>query len=58
MKAARARGIRPGPKAKLTRQQVDHRDKKLIENGQRREDVADRLRRPESPSISLSPLVY
>lgn len=40
MKAARARGVRPGPKAKLTRQQIDHA-RKLIEDGQRRQDVAD-----------------
>jgi DNA invertase Pin-like site-specific DNA recombinase len=40
MKAARARGVRPGPKRKLTRQQIDHA-RKLIEDGKRREDVAD-----------------
>jgi DNA invertase Pin-like site-specific DNA recombinase len=40
MKAARARGVRPGPKVKLSRQQIDHA-RKLIESGQRREDVAD-----------------
>lgn len=39
MKAARARGVRPGPKPKRSRQQIDHA-RKLIENGQRREDVA------------------
>lgn len=40
MKAARARGVRSGPKPKLSRQQIDHA-RKLIEDGQRREDVAD-----------------
>jgi DNA invertase Pin-like site-specific DNA recombinase len=40
MKAARARGVRPGPKPKLSRQQITHA-RKLIEDGQRREDVAD-----------------
>jgi|SRR5208283_139390 len=40
MKAARARGVRPGPKRKLSRQQIDHA-RKLIEDGKRREDVAD-----------------
>ena len=40
MKAARARGVRPGPKPKLTRQQIDHA-KTLIEDDRRREDVAD-----------------
>jgi DNA invertase Pin-like site-specific DNA recombinase len=40
MKAARARGVRPGRKRKLSRQQIDHA-RKLIEDGQRREDVAD-----------------
>jgi DNA invertase Pin-like site-specific DNA recombinase len=40
MKAARARGVRPGPKPKLSRQQIEHA-RKLIEDGQRREDVAD-----------------
>jgi DNA invertase Pin-like site-specific DNA recombinase len=40
MKAARARGVRPGPKRKLSRQQIDHA-RKLIEDGQRRVDVAD-----------------
>jgi DNA invertase Pin-like site-specific DNA recombinase len=39
MKAARARGVRPGPKPKLSRQQIDHA-RKLIDSGQRREDVA------------------
>src|SRR6266849_9354327 len=40
MKAARARGVRPGPKPELSRQQIEHA-RKLIEDGQRREDVAD-----------------
>lgn len=40
MKAARARGVRSGPKPKLSRQQIDHA-RKLIEDGKRREDVAD-----------------
>src|SRR5216683_5477749 len=40
MKAARARGVRPGPKPKLSRQEIEHA-RKLIEDGQRREDVAD-----------------
>jgi DNA invertase Pin-like site-specific DNA recombinase len=40
MKAARARGVRTGPPPKLTRQQIAHA-RKLIENGERREDVAD-----------------
>jgi DNA invertase Pin-like site-specific DNA recombinase len=40
MKAARARGVRSGPKPKLSRQQITHA-RKLIEDGQRREDVAD-----------------
>ena len=39
MNAARARGVRPGPKPKLSRQQIEHA-RKLIEDGQRREDVA------------------
>jgi DNA invertase Pin-like site-specific DNA recombinase len=39
MKAARARGVRPGPKRKLSRQQIEHA-RKLIEGGQRREDAA------------------
>jgi Enterobacteriaceae phage serine recombinase len=39
MKAARARGVRPGPKPKLSPQQKDHA-RKLIKDGQRREDVA------------------
>jgi AraC-like DNA-binding protein len=40
MKAARARGVRSGPKPKLSRQQIDHA-RKLIGEGKRREDVAD-----------------
>ena len=40
MKAARARGVRSGPKPKLSRLQIEHA-RKLIEDGQRREDVAD-----------------
>ena len=39
MKAARARGVRSGPKPKLSRQQTDHA-RKLIEDGKRREDIA------------------
>ena len=42
MKAARARGVRPGPKPKLSRQETEHA-RKLVEDGQRREDVADLL---------------
>ena len=41
--AAGARGVRPGPKPKLSRQQIDHA-RKLIDDGQRREDVADLFR--------------
>ncbi len=40
MKAARARGVKSGPPPKLTRQQTDHA-RQLIEDGQRREQVAD-----------------
>jgi DNA invertase Pin-like site-specific DNA recombinase len=40
MKAARARGVRPGPKPKLSRKQIDHA-RNLIEEGKRREGVAD-----------------
>lgn len=40
MKAARARGVRPGPKRKLTHQQIEHA-KTLLGEGQRREQVAD-----------------
>ena len=40
MKAARARGVRTGPKPKLSRQQIEHA-RKLIEEGRRREEVAD-----------------
>jgi DNA invertase Pin-like site-specific DNA recombinase len=39
MKAAQARGIRSGRKPKLSRQQIEHA-RKLIDQGQRREDVA------------------
>jgi len=39
VKAGRARGVKFGRKPKLTRQQIDHA-RKLIEDGQRREDVA------------------
>jgi DNA invertase Pin-like site-specific DNA recombinase len=43
LKAARARGIRSGPPAKLNRQQIAHA-RQLIENqSKRREDVADLL---------------
>jgi len=40
MKAARARGVRPEPKRKLTQQQIDVA-RQEIEKGKRREDVAD-----------------
>src|ERR1700737_2034393 len=40
IKAARTRGVRPGPKPKLSSQQIEHA-RKLIDDGQRREDVAD-----------------
>jgi DNA invertase Pin-like site-specific DNA recombinase len=40
LKAARARGVRTGPKAKLTRQQVEHA-RRLIDEGQYRQRVAD-----------------
>ena len=40
MKAARARGVRSGPKPKLSPQQIDHA-RKLIDQGKRREEVAD-----------------
>ena len=40
LKAARARGVRSGPKPKLSRQQIDHAWK-LIQDGRRRGDVAD-----------------
>ena len=39
VKAARARGVKFGRKPKLRRQQIDHA-RKLIDNGERREDVA------------------
>ena len=39
MKAARARGVRSGPKPKLSRQQIEHA-RKLIEEGQRHEATA------------------
>lgn len=39
MKAARARGVRGGPKRKLFPQQIDHA-RTLIEDGKRREEVA------------------
>jgi len=39
MKAARACGVRPGPKPKLSRKQVDHA-RNLIEEGRRCEEVA------------------
>lgn len=42
MKAARAHGVRLGPKPKLTRQQIE-RARKLIAEGERRTDVADLL---------------
>jgi DNA invertase Pin-like site-specific DNA recombinase len=40
MRAARARGLRSGPKPKLTCQQVEHA-KRLIDEGQYRQRVAD-----------------
>ena len=43
MAAAKQRGVRTGPKPKLSREQIDHA-RKLIEEGERREDVADRLK--------------
>jgi len=39
MKAARARGVKSGPKPKLTRQQIEHA-RKLIGEGQRHEATA------------------
>jgi DNA invertase Pin-like site-specific DNA recombinase len=39
VKAAQRRGVKFGRKPKLTRQQIDHA-RKLIDDGQRREDVA------------------
>ena len=43
MEAAKQRGVRTGPKPKLSREQIDHA-RKLIKEGERREDVADRLK--------------
>lgn len=40
MKAAGARGVRSGPKPKLSRQQLEHAEE-LIAEGKRRLDVAD-----------------
>jgi DNA invertase Pin-like site-specific DNA recombinase len=40
VKAAKCRGVKFGRKPKLTAQQIAHAQK-LIEDGQRREDVAD-----------------
>jgi DNA invertase Pin-like site-specific DNA recombinase len=40
MKAARARGVKTGPKPKLSRQQIMHA-KRLINEGQHRQQVAD-----------------
>src|SRR5215469_15024222 len=42
MKAAMARGVRPGPPPKLSPKQIQHA-RKLIEKGDRRENVADIL---------------
>ena len=42
VKAARARGVKFGRKPKLTQRQIDHA-LKLIDDGQRREDVATLL---------------
>ena len=39
VKAAKGRGVKFGRKPKLSRQQIDHA-RKLIDDGQRREDVA------------------
>ncbi len=39
VKAAQRRGVKFGRKPKLTQQQIEHA-RKLIDNGQRREDVA------------------
>ena len=39
MKAAQRRGVKFGRKPKLTPQQIDHA-RKLIDEGERREDVA------------------
>jgi len=39
VKAARGRGVKFGGKPKLTRQQINHA-RKLIDSGERREDVA------------------
>jgi DNA invertase Pin-like site-specific DNA recombinase len=40
MRAARARGVRSGPKPKLSRQQIEHAQR-LIDEGQYRQRVAD-----------------
>jgi DNA invertase Pin-like site-specific DNA recombinase len=40
LRAARARGVRSGPKPKLSRQQIEHA-KRLINEGQYRQSVAD-----------------
>jgi DNA invertase Pin-like site-specific DNA recombinase len=40
MKAARAHGVKSGPKPRLARQQIDHA-RQLLEDGRRREEVAD-----------------
>jgi DNA invertase Pin-like site-specific DNA recombinase len=40
MKAARTRGVRPSPLAKLYRQQIEHAQN-LIEKVKRREEIAD-----------------
>jgi|SRR5271157_746263 len=43
MQAARARGVRPGPKKKLTRKQIDHA-RKLRKQGEGPDTIADILR--------------
>jgi DNA invertase Pin-like site-specific DNA recombinase len=43
MQAARARGVRPGPKPKLSRPQIDHA-RKLHEQGDSADAIADILR--------------
>ena len=42
MKAARERGVRPGPPPKLSPKQIAHA-LKLLEKGDRRDDIADIL---------------
>ena len=56
MRAARARGVRSGPKPTLFRQQIDHA-RKLVEEGQRREDVADLFKVSRAPLCRQIPRV-